>query len=141
MRDAVGRPQTVLVLGAGSDIAAATLRELRRDGPFTAVLCARRPESLDTTELESSGVEVNRLQFDALAFESHAALIDDVVARHGDVDLVLLAFGVLGEQAQDERDGAAASLVAQTNFVGAVSALTPIVERLRTQGHGTVIVL
>ena len=141
MRDAVGRLQTVLVLGAGSDIAAATLRELARDGRFTAVLCARRPETLDTAELESSGVEVERLPFDALAVESHEGLVGDVFERHGDVDLVLLAFGVLGEQAQAERDGAAASVVVQTNFVGAVSTLTPVVERLRAQGHGAIVVL
>jgi len=141
VRDAIGRFQTVLVLGARSDIASATLRELLRDGPFTAVLCARDPGTLDVSYLVSAGAEVERMAFDALAFESHEALVDDVFERHGDIDLVLVTFGLLGSQEDAERDAAAASAIAQTNFVGAVSVLTPIAERLIAQGHGTVVVL
>ena len=40
----------------------------------------------------------------------------------GDIDMVLLAFGVLGDQAHDEREPLAAVRVAQTNYTGAVSA-------------------
>ncbi len=141
MRDSVGRFQTVLVLGAGSDIAEATLRELLREGPFTAVLCARDPERLETSYLDAAGAQVERLAFDALATDSHAALIDDVFTRHGDVDLVLVTFGLLGSQEEGERDAGAATMVAQTNFVGGVSVLTSVAERLREQGHGTAVVL
>ena len=61
--------------------------------------------------------------------------------RGDDVDLVLVAFGVLGDQERDERDAAAAVAVAQTNYVGGVSALTHVANHLRDQGHGTIVVL
>ncbi len=141
MKDAVGRYQTVVVLGAGSDIASATLRELLRDGPFAAVLCARDPQQLETSYLESAGAEVERVRFDALALDTHGALVDDLFERDGDIDLVLFTFGLLGSQEEAERDAGAAIAIVQTNFTAAVSLLTPIVERLIAQGHGTVVVL
>lgn len=139
MRDAFGRVQTVLVLGGASDIGLAIVRELLADGPLTAVLAARRP--VDGAELERAGARVEHVEFDALAVETHERVLGGVFDRHGDVDLVVLAFGVLGDQAEAERDPAAAVAVAQTNFAGAVSALTVVASRLRAQGHGAIAVL
>ena len=79
--------------------------------------------------------------FDALATEGHDAFVDDVFNRHGDFDLVLLAFGVLGDQDEAERDTEAALAVLRTNFVGAASVALPVARRLRAQGHGTLLVL
>jgi decaprenylphospho-beta-D-erythro-pentofuranosid-2-ulose 2-reductase len=141
VRDSLGRFQTVAVFGAGSDIASAALRELLRDGPFTALLCARDPGGLETSYLEAAGATVERHDFDALVFESHAALLDTLFSRDGDVDLVLVAFGLLADQGDAERDAALARALVQTNFTAAVSILTPLVERLLEQGHGTVVVL
>jgi len=141
VRDSLGRFQTVAVLGAGSDIAAATLRELLRDGPFTALLCARDPDALESSELEAAGAELERHGFDALALESHPALLDALFANDRDVDLVLVAFGLLAEQQDAERDATLACALVQTNFTAAVSLLTPLIERLVAQGHGTIVVL
>ena len=44
------------------------------------------------------------------------------VFAEGDVDMVLLAFGVLGDQAHDEARAGRGGRVAQTNYTGAVSA-------------------
>src|SRR5262249_20418964 len=129
MRDATGRVQAVLVLGGGSDIARATLCDLLRDGPLTAVLAARDPDGLDAAELEAGGARVERVRFDARDTASHAAVLDGVFERHGDVDVVLVAFGVLGDQEQSERDAAAAVALAEVNFVGAVSAVVESVAR------------
>ncbi|MDX6425236.1 MAG: decaprenylphospho-beta-D-erythro-pentofuranosid-2-ulose 2-reductase, partial [Gaiellaceae bacterium] len=117
MKDAVGRIQRVLVLGGGSEIAHATLTALLQDGPLTAILAARRPDELDTGELERSGASIERIEFDARATLAH----DDVFERAfsgADIDLVLIAFGVLGNQERDERDAATTVAVAETNFVG-----------------------
>ncbi len=141
MRDATGRFQTVAVLGAGSDIAAATLRELLREGPFTALLCARDPGGLETSYLEAAGARVERHAFDARAFDTHLPLLETVFAPGRDIDLVVVAFGLLGDQATAERDAELARAVVETNYSGAVSVLTPLLERLVEQGHGTVVVL
>src|SRR5439155_8734579 len=66
--------------------------------------------------------------------DSHAALVDEVFDRHGDIDCALVAFGVLGN-AQSPVE------TAQVNYTGAVSIGLPLAERMRTQGHGTIVVL
>ena len=68
-------------------------------------------------------------------------MIGGVFDRHRDVDVVLLAFGVLGDQAAFDADPMLAVAAARTNYVGAVAAGLVTAERLRRQGHGTLVVL
>jgi decaprenylphospho-beta-D-erythro-pentofuranosid-2-ulose 2-reductase len=133
VRTAVGGFQTVLVLGGGSEIAGALLDRLRRDGPFTAILAARSPVN--------GSPDASFVPFDALDRASHPAFVEEVFARHGDIDLIVVAVGVLGDQQRDEVDGDAAAAVIETNFVGVVSVLIPLAERMRRQGHGAIVVL
>jgi decaprenylphospho-beta-D-erythro-pentofuranosid-2-ulose 2-reductase len=116
MKDATHRYGRVVVFGGGSEIAHATLLELAREGGYTAVLAARHPEELDVGELERAGITVERVPFDALQLGSHADAVAEAFGSR-DVDLVVVAFGVLGEQAHDERDAEAAVAVAATNYV------------------------
>ncbi len=140
MRDALGRIETVLVLGGGSEIAQATVRELLRNGPLQVILCGRKLAELDLSGLEQAGAELRTVELDALVPSQHPAAIDQAFAGDGDVDLVLLAFGVLGRQELSEKDAGAAFEVAATNFSGAVSVLTLVARKLAAQGHGTLVV-
>jgi decaprenylphospho-beta-D-erythro-pentofuranosid-2-ulose 2-reductase len=128
----------VVLLGGGSEIGQAVVRAVVDGAAATVVIAARDPDAIDAAPL--GAVAVERLAFDARACEAHAAVVDSLFAG-GDVDLVVLAFGVLGDQAGDEHDADAAVAVAETNFVGAVSMLTRIADRLREQGHGAIVVL
>lgn len=144
MNDALGGAQSVLVLGGGSEIAVATVRRLIRERCRTVVLAGRDPDALarPAKDLEAAGAtSVSVVPFDGLDFAAHDGFVRDVFAEHGDFDLVFLAFGVLGDQDLAERDGAEARRIVESNFTGAVSVLVPVVEALRTQGHGTVVVL
>jgi decaprenylphospho-beta-D-erythro-pentofuranosid-2-ulose 2-reductase len=143
MRDALGRYGTVVVLGGGSDIGSSTARLLAARGS-TIVLAARRPDELidEAAALRGAGARaVEVVPFDALDTEAHPAFVRELFDRLGDLDLVLLAFGVLGDQEAAEKDAAAALEVARTNYLGAVSVLIPLAEALREQGHGTIAVL
>ena len=62
-------------------------------------------------------------------------------SRFGDIDLVIAAAGVLGDQEVDEHDPAAAAAVMTTNYVGLAAALLAVADRMRHQGHGRLIVL
>lgn len=144
MQNALGSVQTLLVLGGSSDIARATARRLVRDRTRTVILAGRDPEGMAplARELEALGAQtVETVGFDALDTDSHQEFVDDVFERHGDIDAVLLAFGVLGDQQKAEKDPGAALHVIETNYVGAVSVLVPVSQRLRNQGHGTLVVL
>ena len=144
MNDALGSPQSVLLLGGSSEIGLAITRRLVERRARTVVLAGRDPEALKpfADELRTAGATtVDAVAFDALDTASHDAFVDDVFTRHGDFDLVLLAFGILGDQEEAERDTEAALAVLRTNFVGAASVALPVARRLRAQGHGTLLVL
>ncbi|GAA3770745.1 decaprenylphospho-beta-D-erythro-pentofuranosid-2-ulose 2-reductase [Streptomyces phyllanthi] len=142
MKDAFGTPQSLLVLGGTSDIALATARRLIARRTRTVWLAGRPSPDLDEAaeHLRGLGADVRAVAFDALAPESHETVLGKVFAE-GDIDMVLLAFGVLGDQANDERDPLAAVRVAQTNYAGAVSSGLVCAQALQAQGHGSLVVL
>ena len=145
MRDALGNVESVFVLGGGSEIGLATVRALVERRARTVVLAARRPDELAGAagELRAAGattVECVRFDADEDA-AAHERLVGEVFDRHGDIDLVLVAAGVLGDQDHAVRDGAAARSIVHTNFLGLVSAIVPCAERMRAQGHGTLCVV
>ena len=142
MRDALGSPQSVLVLGATSDIAQAITRRLVERRCRTVVLAARRPEQLDgfAAELRAMGATtVDTLAFDATRTDEHAKLIGDAFERHGDIDVVLLAFAVYRQQYDGDVDAAVDAAI--TNYVGSVSTGLLVAEQFRHQGHGLLVVL
>lgn len=146
MRDALGEVGSALVLGGSSEIALATVGKLAERRLRTVVLAARRPEGLAEAveQVRASGATtVDTVRFDATdAAAEHERVIGEAFDRHGDLDLVLVAAGVLGnDQAELERDPGAARSVVETNFSGLVSATLAAANRLRAQGHGTLVVL
>jgi decaprenylphospho-beta-D-erythro-pentofuranosid-2-ulose 2-reductase len=144
MRNALGGVQSVLVLGGGSDIAAATLRKLVADRCTTVVLAVRDPASVAdlVTELESAGAsKVETIRFDARDTASHGAVITEAFSSHGDIDLVFSAFGVLGDQDTFDDDPAAAADAVIVNFAGQVSAITACASAMKAQGHGLIVVM
>ncbi|MEU9389183.1 decaprenylphospho-beta-D-erythro-pentofuranosid-2-ulose 2-reductase [Streptomyces sp. NPDC048324] len=142
MKDAFGLPQSLLVLGGTSEIALATARRLIARRTRVVWLAGRPSPALETAaaELRALGTEVHTVAFDALDPGAHEEVLGKVFAE-GDVDMVLLAFGVLGDQAGDEREPAAAVRVVQTNYTGAVSAGLVAARALQAQGHGSLVVL
>ncbi|MER6269193.1 decaprenylphospho-beta-D-erythro-pentofuranosid-2-ulose 2-reductase [Streptomyces sp900105755] len=142
MKDAFGMPQSLLVLGGTSEIALATARRLIARRTRTVWLAGRPSPGLEQAaeQLRTLGPDVHTVPFDALDPESHETALGKVFAD-GDIDLVLLAFGILGDQATDEREPVNAVRVAQTNYTGAVSAGLVAARALQTQGHGSLVVL
>jgi decaprenylphospho-beta-D-erythro-pentofuranosid-2-ulose 2-reductase len=142
MKDSLGSVQSLLVLGGSSDIAMATARKLAQDRTRRIILAGRPSERLEAGAelLRAHGADVRTVAFDALDVASHektlAPLFED-----GDIDVVLLAFGLLGDQAEGERDPLAAAKVVQTNYVGAVTSSLVVAEALKKQGHGSLVVL
>ena len=136
--------QAALVLGGGSEIAQTTMRKLVPHGCRTVLLGVRDPAAVgeQIQELTNAGAStVRAIPFDATDTSSHQSMIEQCFADHPDIDLVLIAFGVLGHGAgiDTEPDAAAAEAVT-TNYVGAVSSGLAAA-RLREQGHGTIVVL
>jgi decaprenylphospho-beta-D-erythro-pentofuranosid-2-ulose 2-reductase len=141
MRDALGSVQSVLVLGGNSEIALAIVDRLVASRCKKVVLGVRSPASATSTlnRLRSAGVDADTIVFDALDPASHAEVIDAAAERMGDIDMVILAFGILDGHAELDTDPVFAAQVVQTNFGGAVSAGLASAVQLRKQGHGTIL--
>ena len=143
MNDAFSRPQSLLVLGGTSEIAQAIVGALVERGVRRVVLGGRDPGALERVADDwraHGAVTVETLPFEATEHEAHPAVIEKAF-EGGDIDLVLIAFGVLGEQKMDELDPSRAATVIETNFTAAATAGIEVVKRLRRQGHGTVVLL
>jgi decaprenylphospho-beta-D-erythro-pentofuranosid-2-ulose 2-reductase len=142
MKDSLGSVHSLLILGGTSDIALATARRMVADKTRKVVLAARPSDRLDSAaaQLRALGAEVDTVPFDAADFESHEKTLGAVFTG-GDVDVVLLAFGVLGDQISDEQRPVAAAQIAQTNYVGAVTSGLVCANALKKQGHGSLVVL
>lgn len=142
MKDAFGTPQSLLILGGTSEIGLATARRLIARRTRTVWLAGRPSPALDTAadRLRTLGADVRTVAFDALDSATHEEVLGKVFAE-GDIDMVLLAFGILGDQEHDEAEPLAAVRVAQTNYTGAVSAGLVCAGALQAQGHGSLVVL
>jgi decaprenylphospho-beta-D-erythro-pentofuranosid-2-ulose 2-reductase len=145
MRDALGAVQSILVIGGTSDIGLAIAAKLAGPRRATVVLAGRHPDALGsaTAALRAAGAgRVSYLPFDALTTDTHEDFVAAAVQQaETDLDAVVIAFGVLGDQAADEAGGDGAVRLAQTNYVGAVSVCLAVARLLKAQGHGTLIVL
>ncbi|MGY1754947.1 SDR family NAD(P)-dependent oxidoreductase [Blastococcus sp. SYSU D01042] len=133
----------VLVLGGRSEIGTAVAERLAPGGCRTVVLAARRADDLDEQEaalLRAGAATVGRVEFDADDLAGHAAVLDEVERRFGVPATVVVAFGVLGDQARAERDATAAVALVHTDFTAQVHVLTLLADRLRAAGRGTLVV-
>jgi decaprenylphospho-beta-D-erythro-pentofuranosid-2-ulose 2-reductase len=141
MQDAFGSPQSAVVLGGTSEIALAIVRRLAGDRLRRVVLAVRDPDAAkdEAGTLEHLGLDLRIVAFDARDTDSHRALLDDVFTD--DVDLVLMAFGVLGDQADYDAHPDHAVEAVQVNLTGSVSCGLITAAHLRRQGHGTLVVL
>ncbi len=134
---------TVLVLGGRSEIGLAVAERLAGRGYGSFVLAARRSDDLDAQETalrQAGATTVARVEFDADDVSAHRAVLEAVADRHGPLDVVVTAFGVLGDQQRAEHDSAHALAVVHTDYVAHVSVLTELANLLRAQGHGQLVV-
>jgi decaprenylphospho-beta-D-erythro-pentofuranosid-2-ulose 2-reductase len=142
MKDSLGGVQSLLILGGTSDIALATARAMVAGRARRVILAGRPSDRLEAAaeQLRALGAQAETVTFDAADVDTHEKALN-AVFEDGDVDVVLLAFGVLGNQTSDEQDPVAAAKVAQTNYVGAISSSLVCANALKKQGHGSLVVL
>jgi decaprenylphospho-beta-D-erythro-pentofuranosid-2-ulose 2-reductase len=142
--NAVVEIETAVILGGTSDIGLSTARLLIVSGARRLILAGRDPAALEAAAegLRGAGeATVEVMPFDAAATETHADFVDRLFEGGTDIDLVLLAFGILGDQQRAEEEAAAAIHVLRVNFEGAVSVGVPLMRRFRGQGHGHLVLL
>ena len=136
-------PQTVLILGATSAIAQATGRLLAERGA-SFFLVARDPHKLSAVsdDLRTRGAKaVCSLAMDLDDTEAHGAMLTSAAHTLGTIDMALLAYGVLGDQAAAEKDARVAEAVYRTNFLSPASLITWLANYFEGHGKGCLAVI
>lgn len=141
MQNALQEPQTIVLLGGTSEIGRAIVDELLSPAARTLVLACRRPDEAQPERFARQGLNVVVEHFDAAATETHDAFVRRLATEHGDLDVVVVAFGVLGSQAEFDADPQAAAEAVHVNYTGAVTATLAVAGQMRRQGHGHIAVL
>lgn len=144
MFDAVGNPQSILLLGGTSEIGLAVVSEYLRRQPLRVVLACMPGDpgieaSVDSLKAQGA-TAVDVVDFDAADFGSHPDAIDAAFAG-GDIDLAMVAFGLLGDAEELWQDQAKAVAICNINYTGAVSVGVLLGERFKAQGHGQIVAM
>ncbi|WP_226435126.1 decaprenylphospho-beta-D-erythro-pentofuranosid-2-ulose 2-reductase [Rhodococcus yananensis] len=144
MINAVGNPQTVLLLGGTSEIGLAIVEEYLRKAPARVVLATLPNDPLRekaTDQMKAAGAtKVDLIDFDALDTESHPKVIDEAW-QDGDVDVAVVAFGLDGDSEELWQNQRKAVLVANVNYTAAVSVGVLLGEKMKAQGFGRIIAM
>ena len=131
-------PETVLIVGATSDIGRAIARRLARDG-CALQLAARNDGDLaaevqDMRPRTAGAVTAHRC--DVLDADGGAALLD---ALDPLPDVAVCVVGLTGDQKAAQRDGAAAERIMRTNYVGPALLMAALAERFEQRGSGVLV--
>lgn len=145
MKNGVGVPQTIVLFGGTSDIGLATLKRLVKPGVSQIVLVSRdtfaAERAVTTAAFATGDTEIVHIGFDASDASSMPSVVDAVVAAVGDVDIVIIAQGLLGEGHDYYEDPAGVIDVANVNFTGTMALLYAVASRMRSQGYGKIVLL
>ncbi|TWP38613.1 decaprenylphospho-beta-D-erythro-pentofuranosid-2-ulose 2-reductase [Leekyejoonella antrihumi] len=144
MKDAMQNVQRVVVIGGTSAIALATVREWMSQRPGLQVVLAARPTPARAdvaNELRGEGAVVSEHDLELTDPTLARAQIETVFAGGPDIDVVLVAAGVLGDQEAAWTDVDAALRMTDINYRGAVLVGVLAGRRLREQGHGAMVLL
>jgi decaprenylphospho-beta-D-erythro-pentofuranosid-2-ulose 2-reductase len=145
VENAFGQPQSVVVFGGSSDIARAITKKLCEARARTVVLAGRNQHLLDNARDEALTYGANHVDtviFDARDPGNAERTVNESFEKAGSaIDLVVVAVGLLGDQAGFEDDPAMAAEMATVNFTWPVAALARIRNLLVAQGSGRIVVL
>src|ERR1700733_12315557 len=142
--DAVGNPQTILLLGGTSEIGLAICERYLRNAHARIVLAdlpdhPRKDEAV--AQMKAAGAKsVEWIDFDGVDTASHPKVIDAAFGG-GDVDAAIVAFGLLGDAEELWQNQHKAVQIAQVNYTAAVSVGVLLGEKMRAQGFGQIIAM
>ncbi|WP_305093433.1 decaprenylphospho-beta-D-erythro-pentofuranosid-2-ulose 2-reductase [Prescottella sp. R16] len=144
MINAVGNPQTLLLLGGTSEIGLAICEQYLKKTPLRVILAALPNDPLRdaaVAQMKAAGAtEVEVVDFDALDTESHPKVVDAAWSK-GDVDVAIVAFALDGDAEELWQNQRKAVLVANVNYTASVSVGVLVGEKMKAQGFGRIIAM
>src|ERR1700675_207410 len=148
MLDAVGNPQTILLLGGTSEIGLAICDRYLRTASARIVLAAMPddPGRDDAVaQMKAAGArEVELIDFEATDTGSHPKMMEEAFAggcSPRDIDVAIVAFGLLGDAEELWQNQRKAVQIAEINYTAAVSVGVLLAAKMRAQGFGQIIAM
>ncbi|MFW0797025.1 decaprenylphospho-beta-D-erythro-pentofuranosid-2-ulose 2-reductase [Gordonia sp. CPCC 205515] len=144
MFNAVGAPQSILILGGSSEIGLAMATEYLKRGSARVILATVPGDPTAQAAVEkmtqAGASSVEQIDFDALAPETHPEVIDKAFAQ-GDVDVAIIAAGIQPDDEKAWQDQKTAVTEVGINYTAAVSVGVLLGQKMRAQGHGQIIAM
>lgn len=143
MAKALANAPRVLVLGATSAIAIATMR-LLAPGGARFFLVGRNPQKLEVVAQDlltrgAADVVCEALDLDDTA--AHSALLAAAAGSLGTITIALIAHGVNGDQEKAQQDYGEAEAILRTNLLSPVSLITWLANYFESTKQGTLAVI
>lgn len=138
----LGQPGTVVVVGGTSEIARAVLTRLLLSRPCDVILAGRPGPRLDRAvrSVRVFGAHVQTVPVDAEDVDHLVRSLRSALAGR-EVDVAIVAHGVLPEQGTVERDPLAVARLVTINTTAAVAAGALLADHMRRQGHGVIVAM
>ncbi len=133
----------IMVIGATSAIAHETAKFFAADGA-DFFLVGRSPEKLSVIKddlLARGATSAETHEIDMNNFDHHQALLDSAIDRMGQVDVLYIAHGSLGDQALAEADVDVMLQEMNTNFLSTAAFLTLAANYFEERRRGAIAVI
>ena len=142
MRGSTGVPQRVLIVGGSSEIGSSLAAAWLRRGTRHFVVTQRAPGNTRglVALLEDGGATVTSVSLDAHEADSIEDAMNDVWIQ-GDVDVAVVAIGVLGDQREIEAHPSLAWDVMTVNATATIHIALEVARRMEVQQHGSLVLL
>ncbi|MEY4633444.1 MAG: hypothetical protein RLZ18_816 [Actinomycetota bacterium] len=145
MKNGVGVAQNIVLFGGTSEIGQAILKRVVKPGVAHLVLVSRDIDAAANMSqsliADHPDLEVHHVRYDASDAESIVHVVNEVVDAVGDIDIAILAQGLLNEGQDYYTDPTGLVSMASVNFTGKMVLMYSLAARMRTQGYGKMVLL
>jgi short-subunit dehydrogenase len=129
---------TILILGAGSDIAKAIARKFAQKG-YDVLLAGRNPEQMERLKKDLEArfdAKASWYTFDAEYLDTHDLLVSTLPVLP---DIIVYTAGYISEQAEAQQNWKASQKMIDVNYAGAVSVLNRFAPFFAERNSGCII--
>ena len=145
MKNGVGVNQNIVLFGGTSDIGVEIVRQLVQPGVARVVLVSRDLEraqaaSADVAEAHPD-VDFLHVRMDAADASSMQHVVAEVAGLMGDIDVAIIAQGLLNEGRDYFADPSALIEMANVNFTATMTLLYAVAAQMKSQGYGRIALL
>ena len=145
MKNGVGVAQNIVLFGGTSEIGQSILRRIVKPGVSRLVLVSRDIDAASRVSQDlvdrHPELDVHHVRYEASDAASMEHVVAEVADSIGDIDIAVVAQGLLNENVDYYVSPSALIDVVNVNMTGEMVLLYALASRMRTQGYGKIVVL